>query len=424
MRRWLIAATLALALPFAPVAAQERSIFDDVKLEAIPETNGVKPYPGEMVLLRVRGLYRPLINIQHLTQPEMTNFSWLHLGRFEMNSVEHDGFNVTQFERMFAVYPQKSGPLTIGSFTHKLSVVDGVKNRELVVTSPPITIDVARWDGPGGPDDPNQWWLPAREVRVSDSWSGDPNRVPRGETVQRTVTIEAFGVTSDQLPPPPVMRSAGIISFRGPTDRDTKITENGPIAKAVYRWNMRPITAFPATVDPVKFPWFDTISRTMREATIPAQRMAWAVEGVTADAGPPAPVKPATLTTIAVGSAAFLAGVAALLVGVGGASLPSVPPRALLRMRLAAWRKDAPRFRAAVTELARREPDRAARWSADPEVRGGLATLDRSLYGKEDGAAPDLRLLARTIFRARKATRPVRKGSVALKPLDGRSESG
>ncbi|MFC7053179.1 BatD family protein [Hansschlegelia quercus] len=419
MKPAALIATLALVLLAGPASAQERSIFDDVRLEAIPETNGVKPYPGEMVVLRVRGIYRPTIKIQHLLQPELTNFGWLHLGRGEMYQTEENGFTVNGFERLLAIFPQKTGPLTIGSFTHKLSLVDGVGTREMEVKSPPVTVDVAKWEGPGGPDDPNQWWLPAREVRVSDSWSADPNRVPRGETITRTVTIEAFGVTADQLPPAPVMRSAGIISFRGPTERDTKLTNDGPIAKATYRWNMRPITAFPATVDPVKFPWFDTISRTMREATIPAQRMAWAAEGAPPVPVDPAAEKPAALATFGVGAAAFLLGLAAMLIGVGGAALPTLPPRALLRLRLAALGSDAARFRAAITELARREPDRAARWSLDSEVRGGIAALDRSLYGEAVGARPNLRALARTILRARKATRPRRTATSALAPLDG-----
>jgi hypothetical protein len=242
MRGLAVLALPALLLAF-PAAAEERSIYDDVKLEVIPETNGVDPFPNELVLLRIRGVYRPLINIAHLVQPSLVNFGWTNLTRDTTFETEFDGFPARGFERTLAIFPEKPGELEIGSFTHKLTVVDGSGYRLIEVRSPPIKLKVAEWKGPGGPKDPNRWWLPSSEVRVIDHWSGDPNRVPRGETVRRTVTIEADGVTAEQLPPPPVMRSAGVISFRGPVDRETRVTETGPVARAVYRWDMRPTTA-------------------------------------------------------------------------------------------------------------------------------------------------------------------------------------
>ena len=170
--------------------------------------------------------------------------------------------------------------------------------------------------------------------------------MPRGETVRRTVTIEADGVTAEQLPPPPVMRSAGIISFRGPIDRETRVTESGPVARAVYRWDMRPTTAFPAIVDPIDIPWFDTKARTLRKAVIPAQRMAWAAAGAPAgESAAQAEQRPSTPLVIGAGALAFLAGLGVLLFGSAGAGLPSLPPRAL--------------YQAEVRRLARR--------------RGGLA---------------------------------------------------
>ena len=64
-RSLALASATALTLS-VPSVAQDRSIYDDVKLEVIAETNGVEPYPNELVLLHIRGVYRPLINIAHL----------------------------------------------------------------------------------------------------------------------------------------------------------------------------------------------------------------------------------------------------------------------------------------------------------------------------------------------------------------------
>ncbi|MFC3693572.1 hypothetical protein [Chenggangzhangella methanolivorans] len=410
----------ATVLPLG-AAAQERSIFDDVRIEVTPESHGVDPYPNELVMLRIRGTYRPLINIAHMIQPPLTNFGWTNLTRDVAYDAEFDGFPAKTFERVIAIFPEKSGELEIGSFTHKLSVVDGAGQRTLEVKSAPIKLKVAEWTGPGGPRDPKQWWLPSAGVRVTDQWSGDPNRVPRGETLRRTVTIEADGVMAEQLPPSPVMRSPGVISFRGPIDRETRVTENGPVARAVYRWDMRPTTAYPAIVEPIDIPWFDTRSRTMRKAVIPAQRMAWAVSGAPADASAaPAEAAPGPWATAGAGALAFLTGLALLTIGRRGAGAPRLPPRALYAMRIAAWRRDPVAFRAAVTRLARAEPEASRLWARDPEARAGLAELDRHLFDAAAAPPPALGRLGRRIASARAAAvaagRTARSG---LKPLDG-----
>ena len=422
LTRFVTVAGCFATLTGGQTAAQERSTFDDVRLEVTPETSGgAQPYPNEMVLLRIRGLYRPLINIAHVVQPSLVDFNWTNLTRDVIFASEWGGFPARAFERTIAVFPEKTGDLVIGSFTHKLTVVDGLGQRLIEVKSPPVTLKVADWQGPGGPRDPNRWWLPSSGVRVTDQWSGDPNHMARGETIRRTVTIEADGAMAEQLPPAPVMRSGGVISFRGPIDRDTRITEAGPVARAVYRWDMRPTTAFPAIVEPVKIPWFDTTSRTLREAVVPAQRMAW-----TATDAPGAKAEtdvdlPSTVAVAGAGLAAFLVGFAVLTLGAGGRSgLPRFPPRALFALRLAAWRKDAPGARAAVTRLAHAEPDNARVWSRDADVRGALADLDRRLFDASAGASPDLRRLARLVSRARgEAITAAAPRQSALAPLDG-----
>jgi hypothetical protein len=418
----LLGAWFAMAPALVGVAlAQERSIYDDVRLEVVPDTNGVDPFPNELVLLRIRGVYRPLINIAHLVQPSLANFGWTNLTRDTTFEAEFDGFPARGFERTLAIFPEKTGELEIGSFTHKLTVVDGAGYRLLEVRSPPVKLKVAEWQGSGGPRDPNRWWLPSSDVRITDDWASDPNRVARGETVRRTVTIEADGVTAEQLPPPPVMRSAGIISFRGPIDRETRVTENGPVARAIYRWDMRPTSAFPAIVEAVKIPWFDTRSRTLREATIPAQRMAWAAAGPSAEEAAPKAEAPSAAMVASAGALAFVVGLAVLLVGTGaGSGLPSPPPRALLALRYAALRGDAAGVRAAITALARGDGGRSRGWAADPAVRSGLADLDRHLFDAAAAPKPALRRFARTVAAARRrALAAARPATSRLAPLDG-----
>jgi len=47
------------------------------------------------------------------------------------------------------------------------------------------------------------WWLPASSLKTI--WDSAPDQIPFGETALRTVTIEAVGMTADQLPPLPFL---------------------------------------------------------------------------------------------------------------------------------------------------------------------------------------------------------------------------
>jgi hypothetical protein len=417
----LLLAAAAFAIAADPAVSSE---FDDVHLEVVPQlTSGAAPYPREMVILKVRGAYRPLVLREKLIQPPFVNFAWSELGRDEMGVGEANGFPVRLFERSVAVFPDRPGRLTIDSFVHKLTVVDGTGSREINVRSAPITLDVATWQGPGGPNDRSTWWLPARSVRITDSWSIDPDRVPRGETSRRTVTIEADGVTADQLPPAPKMISAGIISFRGPSERQTLVSNNGPVGRVTYSWDMRPTTAFPAVVTEVRIPYFDTKARTLRDAVIPSRRMAWAAETLPETAAAASqPVRPSPALVAGGGAAAFLLGLGVLTIGAGGLRLPHLPPRELRDLRRAARKGDAAALRAALTALIRKEPERARLWLASPDVRDGVAALDRFLYAASGGQPPELRRLARAIVRARRgALREERPQRSALAPLDGPS---
>ncbi|GLK55113.1 hypothetical protein JOD31_000035 [Methylopila capsulata] len=419
MRPLLAAFALLALIALRPGAAlADPSEFDDVRLEVTP-LNTAAPYPRELVLLRIRGVYRPLVNREKLIQPPLTNFAWQELGKDAVSVIEDDGYTKRLFERTIAIYPEKSGPLVIEPFVHKLTVVDGARQREIEVKSKPITLDVAEWQGPRGPDDQKFWWLPAGKVEVLDDWSIDPERVPRGVTAKRTVTILAEGVPADALPPTPLMTSSGIISFRGPETRETKITAKGPVSRASYSWEMRPITAYPATVQEIRFQWFDTGARTMREAVIPARRMAWAAANVTDAAPPPPPERPTVALLAGAGGAAFLAGLVVMLLGVGRETLrlPTRLPHEARAMKRAARQSDPSAFRAAVTALARHEP---GPWRTAPEVREGLAALDRHLFaGAGSTPCPDLRALARSVIQARRAAAVAAPRASALAPLDG-----
>lgn len=414
---WVLAALILAALP-----ARAEIVPGDLTLTVTPERNGnAAPFAREMVLLRIHGVYRQPILLEEVIQPSLANFSWTQLGRDLWSKTRlPDGQVAVAFDRVIAVFPHHPGDFTIEPFLHRLTVNEGGKRVVVDVASPPVALPVAVWSKPvGGPDAKEPWWLPARDVTITDSWSPDPETVKIGETTRRIVTIEAQGMVGENLPPRPIMRTRGILTFAGPVTRETLITPSGPVARATYQWDVRPAVTEIIPLDAIIIPWFDTVSRTLREAEIPARQIGGGLPDREDEAR-----SPVTASPLAVTAASLVAfGIGLALIGLGG---PVRPPRLRLNrgtrrdLVRAATARDAKAFRCL---LATAPPDLEAAWRADPDIATGLDELDRSLYGRDRRPAPNLTALARALSRPRRGSAVAGTTSPRLAALDGRAQA-
>ncbi|MCJ2052624.1 hypothetical protein [Methylobacterium sp. J-070] len=416
--RILAALLLTLLAPLlAPRAARAEIEPGDLTLTVTAELNGNSaPFPREMVLLKIHGVYRQPILLEEVVQPSLANFSWTQLGRDHWSKAKlPDGQSAIAFDRTVAVFPHHAGQFTIEPFTHKLTVNDVGERRVVEVRSTPIPFPVTPWTAPtGGPDVPEPWWLPARDVAITDSWSPDPETVKVGETTRRIVTLEAQGMVAEGLPPRPVMRTRGIITFAGPVTRETLLTPSGPVARATYQWDVKPGVPEIIPLDAIAIPWFDTGTRTMRETEIPARQIGGGLPDRATDRAPP-PI-PSPLVVAGAALAAFGLGLALIGFGLGRPRLRlSGPARRALRATARAG--DPAGFRASLDAAMREAPDLARIWRARPDLAAAFAALDRSVFGAGGAGGPDLPALARALSRSEPVA--AEPGPDRLAPLDG-----
>lgn len=383
------------------------------RVEVLIEPPAAPPFPGEMVLLKVRTtLFGKSVALDNLSQPALENFAWIQLSPDHWFSTEVESVQAVRFERELALFPTRSGALTIDPFIHRLTVTDDNNlRRTIALESTPVELDVKPWAAAtGGPDAADSWWLPARSLTIADKWKPDPDRIPADETARRTIVIEAVGLTADRLPPAPKLRSPGVITFAHPVERKTVLSAAGPVARAVYRWDIRPATREAATLRAIPIPWFDTTTRRMRQASLPARRIAFAIPD-----GNTSPNVSQTQSQFLTRFAWYLSALASF---VGGLAIILIGPkdqrehgRARIIENFQAWRDmrslrravrldDAYRFRAAVCELACRER-RSRSWLAAQPVRAALTALDLHLFGASMSERPDLRAIAGAIRDAR-----------------------
>jgi hypothetical protein len=374
------------------------------KFDAWVEAPKDTPYVGEPLRLVLRTAIHARVASDRFEQPGLTDFDWRQFGVDAPSEELVDGFWAPALTRVLMIYPLRAGALTIEPFRRRvIYMTDSGERAETELVSKPFTIEVRARDGVG---DPADFWLPAKSLKIEDHWEPEPDRIPVGETARRIVTIEAAGLSADRLPPMPRFRAPGIITFAGPVERETIVTDQGPIAKATYQWNVRPVSTTAAIAPAIRIPWFDIGARTMREAATPERRVAFVGAGAATDAAggrqgygflAARPLLAALLGFVSTSAAAYLA---------------ASSPRGALRRALATWRVlallyaaarkgDAAGFRRSVDHLSKADPDRWRRIVARDDVKRGLSLVDAALFSREQPApAPPLLPLARAIVSA------------------------
>ena len=367
---------------------------EELRLRVEIEQTAYQPYRGEMILVTIRGQYRRHVTRERLEQPALDGFSWSQLGPDRWVEARIRGRPAKMFERRMALYPERAGELTIGAFTHHLTLTDaGDDWFEHPLQSEPVTIDVAPAPAPAAA------WFPVKRLRISDDWSNAPDQLAPGEGVLRVLRIEALGAMPGMIPPMPDLRSPSGLIFAHPEKRLVELTPEGPVTYAFWRWTIRPGNDTSAIVEPIRLTYFDTAMRRSREVTISPQRVAYGT--VLPTLAEAAPVQAARLPgawPALSGGSVFLLGLWLALRGWRIEGLSRLHSFAVLdplawRMRLAARSGDAREMRRAAAAMLARD-------GAHPARRALLARLDRAIYG----CAPltlDLPELARAFLSAR-----------------------
>ena len=262
---------LLVCLLASPATAQTR----DVNPDDLTLTVTLEPLPDpllrqEMVLLTIHGTYRRHITRERLEQPVLDGFNWMQLGQDEWFDSMRDGLPVRNMRRRMAVFPDGTGRLEIGPFRHHVTLLDeDNKWFEYTVQSDPLTVDVT----PAPPH--HGWWFPVRGLEISDSWSNAPDQLATGEGVLRIIRLSALGASPDMIPPMPELTSPSALIFSHPEKRLVELTPYGPRSVAFWRWTVTPTNGNSAVLEPIRFTYFDTATRQMREAVISAQRIAF-----------------------------------------------------------------------------------------------------------------------------------------------------
>ena len=274
----------ARPMPLAP-AADPGMMF--VTLEA----DTLEPYVQQQVILKLKVFRRKQWKDASLSDPNLggVEASIQQLGKTTTYDTTVKGVRYQVSELRFALFPQQSGELTIQPFHVTARFPAGVKKQRppyggfsndpffdnffsrqsyepRTARSEAITVNVkpipATFTGSS--------WLPASDLQLQQTWSGDIDQVQTGEPITRTIAVIGDGVSNSQLPDIKIPDSNQYRSYPDQPVSDEQVTEAGLLSTRSYRFAIIPTQPGNVQLPAIEIPWWDTRADRMRIARLDA----------------------------------------------------------------------------------------------------------------------------------------------------------
>ncbi len=239
----------------------QASVQDEVMLKT--EVNENNPYISQQVIYTVR-LYNSgrLLDAEY-QPPKAENALLIALGDADRYQTVENGRTYVIEEQRYAVFPQKSGTVKIiGPSFHALSY-DTVP-RQINKRSKITTLSVK----PIPPAFNNKIWLPAKQVKLSEQYDNSAAVLSQGDTLVRTVTLQAVAVPGQLLPALDFSGNQFSVYPEKP-DADNIIRQQELIGKTTTKVTYLLNKSGHITIPRVELPWFNIVTGKAEVAVLP-----------------------------------------------------------------------------------------------------------------------------------------------------------
>ncbi|WP_421556511.1 BatD family protein [Pseudomonas kitaguniensis] len=193
-----------------------------------------------------------------------------------INSIRHG-----VIETRYAIYPQHSGALLIPAQTFSATLVEarpaqentlqGTKPGKLIhVSSAQLPLEVKPKPALYPADTP---WLPARSLSLTESWNPTPEHVQVGDSLTRSLTVKAEGLSSAQLPALPSSDINGLRRYPDQPVLGNQNSDRGLVSSREDREALVPTRAGAVELPAVEVVWWNTHEDHLERTSLPARTL-------------------------------------------------------------------------------------------------------------------------------------------------------
>lgn len=280
---------------------------DPVFIEA--DVDKSSSYVQQQIVLTLRiNSSIPLQDLQ-LEEMQLPNVLQQEIG----NSNYRRNINGTTYvvhELKYALFPQTSGELTIPAINALAIVPQSIgrndvfgrmfnQGKQLRLRSNPITLDIKAIPA----SQTGKSWLPAEQLKITESWSQDPENIQLGDSITRTITTTAIGLTAEQLPDITIAANDSIKVYPDQPKLANSKNDNGIIGTRTETLALVATKPGTMTLPEVRIHWWDTNSNSEKTATLP--ELTLTVKGELPASAAPQPPTPAAAPATAAATPAL-----------------------------------------------------------------------------------------------------------------------
>jgi hypothetical protein len=294
---------ISISVSDSPVPNETNNRDEDLflQVEVTPKT----AYVQSQVIYTVRLFRKVQITQASLNEPELADAIIEKLEEDVNYTTELNGRSYAVIEQKYAIFPQKSGSVTIAPVTLTAEVVtntrrrfNGFFNRQSTqskkIVSESISLDIK----PAPTSFKGKHWIPSEHVHLEEKWSGDTKEMKVGEPLTRTLTLLAKGTTVAQLPELHDEKSNSQLK----TYPDQPVLKEKKIADGLMAFREEKVAFIPSkpgeyTLPAINIPWFNTQTQTMEMASIPETKVIATGAAMSQDAGSDNTITPLQLKT-------------------------------------------------------------------------------------------------------------------------------
>ncbi len=227
------------------------------------------PYVSEQFELNIQLMHQYALAAEQITLPDFSGFDVTPI--FESRRLIDNETDQRTTSWRYLLHAQRSGKQVLAGPSWSATLIRSRTQRyDFSLQHKPIVLDVASIPE-NFPE--NTWWLAAEALTLTDRWSSNVIQLSAGDEITRTIELNATGVLANHLPVVKPLATRSFHSTPLPVQRNHTLT--GDITKASGLYEFRMIAESPVSVflDTVRVPWFNTRTRKIEEAIIPARRV-------------------------------------------------------------------------------------------------------------------------------------------------------
>jgi hypothetical protein len=253
-----------------PQSASDQGVFLEV------EVDETRPYVQAQAIYTVRLFLAINVANASLTEPAVPSGAAViqKIGDDTRYQTTRNGRRYDVIERSYALFPQTSGMLNVEpvAFQAQPASRNGfffnpfdAGGRTIYIQSDRITLEVQPI--PAGFKGAN--WLPAADVKLSESWSEDPAQFTVGQPITRTLTLSAAGQTASQLPELPRWDQSALRQYPDQPSLNDQVTAKGVTGQRIEKIAIIPNQPGKYTLPAIEVPWWNLQTEKQEVARLP-----------------------------------------------------------------------------------------------------------------------------------------------------------